>query len=247
MNKCEKCNIYLNEDTKNCPLCGAASKPAVKKMDLKFVNSEYYDVEPKKPARLIVRNIFIGISVLILCVMAIVAGITFKSEFFTWPMIIVMFVWLTILRFIFWPDSFRVMLNRLSFMLCVDVVFLGLYFSFYISSLHPTMDPSEYLMPLLVVFTYVLPSIILATQITLLFIAAIRRCWYQMSFSVHTQSIFEIIIMIISCSIYYTGKATQLHPYYPIIVGIIGIISIIVSWVFSPKVTLEEFKKRFFF
>lgn len=247
MNKCEKCNIYLGDNTKNCPLCGASVKTTNKKMNLEFVESEYYNIKPKKQARLIIRNIFVGISILILCIFLITAIITQKSEFFVWPLIIILFSWTTIFRFIFWPSQYRIMLTKLSLMLCVDLLFLGVYCSYYTAFRNPDMSPSQYLMALLVVFTYVLPSIIFATKITFLFIVMIRKTWYEMAFSIQIQSIFEIFIMVISCSIYYTNISKQLHPYYPIIIGFFGITTIIASLVFKPRITLEEFKKRFFF
>lgn len=227
MRECKSCKVKLNNNEINCPLCGAHTY--VIDEECNIVSGEYPLRPLKKSAKVVVKNIFIALSILLLAAFGLVSILTKNVTFVAIVAFVELYIWLAIFNNIF---STRNLAHILASVFMYTIIAVNLI------CLHYFMTKGNDWRLLNASVGIVTPILLGALNITYMMIVFISQKWYKYAFQTIVLSILEIgmlVLTILVNNITYVGS---------IVCAGLGLATIVFSFVFGKEVMLTEFKKR---
>ncbi len=227
MKYCKACKSYNPEYVDNCPLCGAGLEHVDKECD-EFLSAPYVENKKRKSAKIVVRDIFIALSIIVLVGLLVASVLSKVFGLFYIGLASVGFFWLLIGQFVFCKTNLRSIYFRIAFWLSVLAVLISLHFGkFYIS------------------LSYAIPAILFALDVVTMMTVFISRKWYRYAFHVFCLSILMVALLPLN---YLLSKNFSGYNWIASTATFgLGLITILFSFIFGRRVLCSEIKKRFFF
>ncbi|MCI7401658.1 MAG: DUF6320 domain-containing protein [Christensenella sp.] len=227
MRVCKYCNCKMNDNQINCPLCGAHTD--VVDASVPMVSGSYPQKGLKKPVKLLVRDIFIGLTSIILMAFLVSSIMSHNWALFLVATSCLAFVWLTILQYVFYPHNTRQILSGIFTwtIIFINAVFLHYYFHGMSNALNISIG-------------IISPILLSILNVVFLMIVFIGGNWYRYAFQTIVLCSIEIIWLIAVLLLKFNAIAS-------IVSASIGFVTIAFSFVFGREVIYAEFKKRFHF
>ena len=227
MRECKSCHITLGDHEENCPLCGAHTSPVAS--ELVITSGEYPKKDITKTSKYKVRNVFVGISVILMAAFLLVSVLSKNWAYALITVTAISFVWLTILRNIFYSRNLCQILTRIG-------VYILIYFNLIMLHFYFTTHDFSILNAAIGIVT---PIILAIMNVVYMMIVFISKKWYMFAFNAIILSVVEIALLIVTIF-------TPISYVASIIPAALGVATIVFSFVFGKNVMIAEFKKRLF-
>ena len=232
MRTCKYCNVELNDNEINCPLCGAHT--TVVNSTPVMAAGEYPDFTKKRSARVLVRNIFAAISFVIIMALGITTWLTEKWVFLIVPLASLAYIWLGILQYIFWPKIFEDTLHGIFFYIVLSVNLICAYF--YAKGVNGVDNSINALNVSLGIITPIFMSVLNFTFALVIFISG---KWHKYAYKTTRLAVLEVLWFPIMWGCGFNVVAS-------IVCASLGFVTIVIGLLFGRDTLAVEFKKHFF-
>lgn len=231
MRECRYCQVKCNDNDINCPLCGAHTEV----VDVNtFITPGFYPDKPlKKSKKPVVKNIFISILTIIVAGMFVSSLLSNIWALFFITIAAEAFIWLAILRFVFYPHNTRQIIAGVFTWVITFTNLICLHF--YCNGLNGVDGAINALNISVGIIT---PTLLAIVNVVYLAIVFIGGNWYRYAYQTIRLSIIEIAMFFLTYLCGFTTVAS-------IVCSAFGITTILFSLIFGRNVLFAEFKKRF--
>lgn len=225
MKVCRQCGVYI-KDQNTCVVCGKILTPSNKKVNIVLQN--YPEDKIKKNQEIVIR-VFASLTILIYLIVVMLNLLFWQDNPFLWSLIVIgsiTYIWLMYLQLIHTNGSYskRIVRHVIGIsLILVTIDILTRYRGWAI--------------------TYVVPLLLLATTILLVFVISVNPKRYHS----HVLNLLMLLMInVIPLILYFTTNIFIKNIIWPSLSIAVTSLSVLIGmFIIAPKTTKEEIHKKF--